>query len=121
VQRQLRPDKIGPQVSNPERKIDDKTDHEPADHNDPTSTLRGKSALRNRIKHNKSHPDQFKEAVEFLATHKGIVLTECENDLKNVSDPISLHRFIARLSQRPNQFDKDWLAGLGKMVLDSIN
>ncbi len=59
VQRQLRPTRIGPQVSNPEQKVDNKTDHEPADHNDPTTTSRGRRALRKQIKQNKAHPEQF--------------------------------------------------------------
>jgi hypothetical protein len=59
VQRQLRPARIGPQVSNPEQKVDNKTDHEPADHNDPTTTSRGRRALRKQIKQNKTHPEQF--------------------------------------------------------------
>jgi hypothetical protein len=115
VQRQMKSAKIGPRSSSLGRQVDDKTDHEPADHNDPTSTLRGKGALRNRIKHNKAHPEQFKEAIEFLQINKGLALSECESKLRDV-DRGSLYMLVKKLSQRPSQFDDRWLSGLKDLI-----
>jgi rubrerythrin len=117
VQRQLRPHKIGPQVSSPERSVDDKTDHEPADHNDPTTTSRGRNALRKQIKSNKANADQFREAIEFLQENTGKSLLECKAQLEKVVDLESLNRLITRLSQWPNAYDRDWLTGLNELVL----
>jgi hypothetical protein len=116
VQRQMSPHKASPTITNPGRKIDDKTDHEPADHNDPTSTGRGKSALRKQIKHNKKHPEQFSEAIEFLQENKGLALSECKSKLCAVVDRASLHAVVKKLSQRPSQFDREWLVGLGSLI-----
>jgi rubrerythrin len=117
VQRQMRPGKVGPQVSKPGKKVDDKTDHEPSGHHNPTSTPRGRSALRKRIKHNKSHPNefQFHEAAEFLKKHNGIPLSECESKLCEV-DQASLYKLIKRLLQRPNPLNQSWLIGLGQLI-----
>ena len=119
VQRQMRPGKIGPQVTKPGRKVDDKTDREPPDHNDPTTTARGRGALKRQIKHNKAHSDQFREAVEFLQTNKGKPLSECQAKLANISNPVALRRLTTVLAKRPSQLDqewRDWLIGLDETM-----
>jgi Mn-containing catalase len=120
VQRQLRPKKIGPRSSSPERKIDDKTDHEPADHNDPTTTARGRGALRRQIKRNKAHPEQFREAIEFIQTNNKVSLEECRMKLCDVVDQGALHQIVSRLLQRPNQFSHEWLAGLDNLLSNHV-
>jgi rubrerythrin len=114
VQRQLRPKKVEPRISSPGRKVDDKTDHEPADHNDPTTTSRGRRSLQKQIKHNKAHPEQFREAIEFLCNNNGKLLSECKDALNGMTDLGSLCRIATRLSQRPNQYDSEWLLNLIK-------
>lgn len=114
VQRQLRPKKVGPQVSSPGRKVDDKTDHEPADHNDPTTTSRGRRSLQRQIKRNKAHPEQFREAIEFLRNNNGKPLSECKAALDDIANLGSLCRIATRLSQRPSQYDSEWLLNLVK-------
>ena len=116
VQRQIRPGKIGPQVTSPERKVDDKTDHEPPDHNDPTTTARGRSSLKRQIKRNKAHPEQFREAIEFLRAYCGKPISECELRLCNIVDRSSLHKLTAALIQRPNELDKAWLVELNNLL-----
>jgi Mn-containing catalase len=118
VQRQMKHDKIGPQSSSFGRQIDDKTDHEPADHNDPTTTLRGKSALRKQIKRNKAHPEQFREAMEFLESNRCKPLTECQAKLVNITDPVALQRLTTVLARRPgmNKEWQDWLVGLDAVI-----
>ena len=120
VQRQMKHDKTGPQASSLGRQVDDKTDHEPADHNDPTTTLRGKHALQRQIKRNKAHPDQFREAIEFLQANSKKPLEECKLKLCDITDQESLHRLVARLLQRPNQFDHNWLVGLNDLMSNHI-
>ena len=120
VQRQMKHDRIGPQVSHLGRQVDDITDHEPADHNDPTTTLRGKHALRKRIKHNKAHPNQFREAVEFLRVNSEKPLSECKTKLCDVVDQVSLHKLVTRLLQQPSQFDHDWLIGLDDLMSNYV-
>lgn len=118
VQRQMKHDKIGPQLSSLGRQVDDKTDHEPADHNDPTTTLRGKSALRKQIKRNKAHPEQFREAIEFIESNHGKSLEECQAKLADITDPVALKRLAAVLAKRPgvNKEWQDWFVGLDNII-----
>jgi len=118
VQRQMKHDKIGPQSSSVGRQVDDITDHEPAGHNDPTTTLRGKHALRRQIKRNKAHPEQFREAIEFLEVNRCKPLEECQAKLVNITNPAALQRLTAVLVKRPgiNKEWQDWLVDLDSVI-----
>jgi hypothetical protein len=119
VQRQMRHSKVDPRSTSLERQIDDKTDHKPADHNDPTTTLRGKYALRRQIKRNKRHPEKFQEAIEFLTVNNGKPISEC--DIKGLNDLASLSMLISRLSQKPSQFEREWLLSLNNAICGVSN
>jgi hypothetical protein len=118
VQRQMKHDKIGPQATSLGRQVDDRTDHEPSQHNDPTTTPRGRGALRKQIKRNKAHPEQFREAIEFIELNHGKPLQECQAKLADIANPISLRRLTTILAKRPgvNKEWQDWFAGLDSML-----
>jgi len=118
IQRNMRPKKFGPRSRSPGRKVDDVTDHEPSGHNDPRSTSRGRSAQQKRVEYNKEHPEEFREAIEFLNVNRTKPLAEC--DVSDIRSKQALERLVTRLLREPGTaFDTEWLYGLKRMLSES--
>lgn len=116
IQRNMRPKKFGPRIRSPGRKVDDVTDHE--GDNNPRSTSRGRSAQQKRVEHNKTHPEEFREAIEFLNINHTKPLAEC--DISDIRSKQALERLVTRLLREPGTaFDTEWLYGLKRMLSES--
>ena len=125
IMRHTRMTGVTPKHATPANKVDDKTDHKPGRHNDPTTTARGKRTValqgkRNQRNANKFKPgNQFGEAIDFIRTKHGKAITEAE--LNNVADHIALYRLTTRLLATPSEFNKDWLFRVHRMLTEKIN
>ena len=125
IMRHTRMTGLTPRHKTPANKVDDKTDHEPGRHNDPTSTARGKRTVATQGKRNKQNARKFKpggafgEAVDFIRTNHGKAITEAE--LNSIADHIALYRLTTRLLSTPSDLNKDWLFGVHRLLTEKID